>query len=299
MWNTAFLSFILLFSSFCLAAPSNIIEDGGVGIGRAELEQIISRWTPQMLEAAANDKGDRLELLNVALGSKKIALEGDKMTPEKNGDTYWKYVLSIRGAKQSFVLKNFMDTLVIPDMIELSKERYTTQKDKYAKVKEQRYSSHILFMCLPGQCDRSKLKVEAQVVLDELRQGADFVEFVHKHSEDESTKVKDGLFDRWMEMGEAGVTPPYSGGLFEISKTGEYADLVESQFGVHIIRLDGIRESHYLPYEEVKDTIITRLENEYRKLSAKDFNSQFIITDKAFIDGKAMDEIFAPYKTTQ
>jgi len=300
MWNMSLTISALLLSLLSFSAVSqDILEDGGVGISRVELEQIIKRWTPQMREAAANDKGDRLELLNVALGSKKIAQQGDKLTAEADGDTYWKYILTIRSTKQGFILRNFMDTLVVPDMTELSKERYTTQKDKYARVKERRYSSHILFMCLPGQCDRSELKVKAQVVLDELRQGADFVEMVHQYSEDKGTKAKDGLFDHWMELGEAGVTPPYSGGLFEIGNIGEYADLVESQFGVHIIRLDGIRESHYLPYEEVKDTIITRLTNEYKKLSAKQFNAQFIITDKAFIDGKAMDDIFAPYKTTE
>ncbi len=291
---------VLSFPLWTATAMSQyIIEDQGVGLTRAEVEQVVKRWTPQMRAAAANDHGDRLELLNVALASKKLALEGDKFTEENDGDTYWKYVLVVRSTKQNFVLNNFMTSLEIPDMEELSEELYLTAKDKYAKVPERRYSSHLLFKCFPGQCDRTELKVKAQVVLDELRAGADFVAYVHKYSDDLVSKAKDGVFDKWMELGEEGVEPHYTGGVFSIDKIGDYSDLVETRFGVHIIRLDGIRESHYLPYEDLKDGIIQRLENEFKMLSAKEFNAKFQITDDAYIDGAAMEAIFEPYKTDQ
>jgi peptidyl-prolyl cis-trans isomerase C len=278
------------------AIAQNIIEDGGVGISEPELQQIVARWTPQMRQAAADDNGDRLELLNIALGAKKIASEADKLTPESDGESYWNYVLLMRGTKQKFVLNNFMETLDIPDMSELALERYTTQKDKYAKVPESRYSSHILFQCLQG-CLRFEVRQKAQVVLDELRGGADFVALVHKYSDDKGTQEKDGVFTRWIALGDTSVTPPYSGALFEIESIGEYSELVDSPFGVHIIRLDGIRETHYLPFAEVKERIVTELQNDYKKLSAKAFNARFIITDEAMIDGAAMDKIFEPYKT--
>ena len=289
------LALFVMLAAFPVHAQ-NIIEDHGVGLSRAEVEQLVKRWTPQMREAAAKDNGDRFELLNVALASKKIALEGDKLTPEKDGDVYWKNVLVVRATKQNFILNNFMETLQVPDMEELAEEKYLTEKDKYAKVADQRYSSHILFKCFPGQCDRVKLKAKAQVILDELRSGADCAEYVQKYSEDRGTKAKGGVFEKWMTYGQNDVTPPYSGGVFSVEKIGDYADLVESEFGVHIIRLDGIRESYYLAFEEVKGAIIQRLQGEYKKLSAKDFNAKFQISDGAFIDGAAMESVFEQYK---
>ena len=288
----------LLLAWFAPAVVSqNIIEDNGVGMTQEEVEQIIKRWTPQMRRAAANDPGDRLELLNIALTGKKIAQEADNYSPTEDPDLYWRYQLSIRGAKQGFVLKNFMDTLEIPDMSELAHERYETLKDQFAKVPEKRLTSNILFKCFPGECDRAVLRIEAQRVLDELLAGADFVEYVHKYSGDPGTKAKDGFFDKWMALGETGVEPLYTGGVFEIENIGDYSGLVESRFGIHLVRLDGIREAHHLPFEDVEAGIIKLLEGEYRKLSAKEFNSRFQITDDAYIDGAAMDELLGKFKT--
>jgi len=276
-----------------------IIEDDGVGLSYAELEYIVGQWTPQMQKAAANDLGDRLELINLTLANKKMAQEATKISSESDPEVRLKYKLMIRGVKRQFVLKQFADNLEVPDMSALAKERYETQKEKYALVRERRISSHILFSCPPGQCSRAETKAKAQKVLDELHAGADFVEMVHQYSDDASTRAKDGKFDRWMVLGEAHVSPPYSGGLFEIEENGSYSDLVSTEFGVHILRLDGIQEAHFLPYAEVKDKIISDLEVEYRKLSIKNFTTGFNITDDATIDAEAMEKIFSKYKAAK
>ena len=178
-----------------------VIEDEGVSISLDELEQLVSRWTPQMREAAAVDEGDRLELLNVALAAKKIAREADKITPETDADAYWDYVLKIRTAKQTIFMRQFLRDLEIPDMTELSKERYETSKERIAMVPELRMSSHILFKCGVGECDRVELRLKVEKVIAELRAGADFTEMVHKYSQDPGTKAKDGKFDQWLKLG--------------------------------------------------------------------------------------------------
>jgi peptidyl-prolyl cis-trans isomerase C len=290
-------SLALLIYCFSFFAWSQvIIEDEGVSLDRAELEQIISRWTPQMQQAAIDDSGDKLELINVALAAKKIAAEGDTLSPEVDGDTYWDYALKIRAAKQTYVLKHYIEALNVPDMTELSLERYESSKDKVARVPEVRLSSHILFKCPPVACDRAPLRVEVEKVLEELRSGVDFVEMVDKYSQDPGTKAKGGKFERWINIDSKGVSPPYVIGLYWIEEIGQYSDIVDSQFGLHIIRLDGVKEASYLPYAEVKDKLIKFLEQEYRTLSAKAYRRQFQISDKAFIDGSAVDEILSQYK---
>lgn len=286
---------LLVFLSPFTSWSQVVVEDEGVTISQEELEQLVRRWTPQMRKAAATDVGDRLELINVALVAKKIALEGDKLTAEKDGDVYWDYILKVRRVKQDIIMRSFLDNLVIPDMTELSKERYESQKDRIAMVPEVRTSSHILFKCGTGVCDRTELRPTVSKVFDELQGGADFTAMVHKYSQDSGTKAKDGKFDRWLKMDSPGVSPPYILGLFEIDEVGDYS-MLETQFGIHIVRLDGIKESSYLPYEEVKDQLIKSLKNEYRTLSAKAYNQSFQISDKAIIDAKALDSMFSQYE---
>ena len=280
-----------------MAIAQNVVEDGGVGLSYEELEKIVEQWTPQMQKSAAEDVGDRLELLNVALTNKKIAQETEKLSPEADPKTYWEYVFMLRGAQRKFVIDQFVKSIQVPDMTALAEERYETEKEKFALVPEKRISSHILFSCPPGVCSRAEVMEKAQVVLDQLRAGADFAEMVQTYSEDPGTKAKGGKFDKWMHLGEVGVTPRYSEGLFAIKEKGQYSDLVNSQFGVHIIRLDDVEEEHFLPYADVKDAIIAELEMEYRKLAVKDWVGSFAISDNAYINGEAMEKIFSRYGT--
>jgi peptidyl-prolyl cis-trans isomerase C len=135
----------VLFSPGSLAQP--VIEDQGVDMSREEVGQVVQRWPAEMQRAAANDLGDRMELLNQALANKKIALEAEKLTPESDPEAYWEYRFMIQQVQGKFVFDRYMDELEVPDMSALAQERYETQKDKYALVKERRLSSHILFAC--------------------------------------------------------------------------------------------------------------------------------------------------------
>lgn len=287
----------LVFATQALA-EEYVLEDQGVGLAYGELEYQVKQWTPQMRDVAANDMGDRLELLNKALLNKKIAMQADGLAGSLEGDAYWEYQAGLEAYKRNFVLKKLNLDLEVPDMSALAAERYETEKEKYALVKERRNSSHILFAAAPG-APRDDILAKAQQVLDELRAGADFEAYVVQYSEEPGAAQKKGKFDRWIALGEKGVSPPYVGGVFEIPNVGEYSELVQTQFGVHIIRLDGIQEAYFKTFDEVKAQIVADLETEYRQLAMKDYLVSLQLTDKAYINGDAMDKLFEPYVRQQ
>jgi len=274
------------------ATAQVVVQDGDVSLSYDEFAYIVSQMTPEMKQAAATDRGDRLEMVNMVLSIKKLAAEADKIPP--GSEDYWRLSTRLMNEKRKFTLEAYEKNLQIPDMSALAAERYQTHKEDYALVPERRTSSHILFACPPGKCSREDAKVKAQKVLDELRAGADFGEMVQAHSGDPGTKTKEGKFDRWMAKGETGVAGPYSEGLFTIEGVGDYSELVNTQFGVHIIRLDGIQEQHFLPYEEVKEKIVAELRTEYRRTSIKDYTSKYNMTENVVIDDAAVEKIFTP-----
>ena len=282
------------------AAAKEVVEDQGVGLSQEELEYIVKSWSPEMQQAAADDAGDRIELLNMALANKKLAALAPTSPPaEGDSEAYWRLQFSIRNAQSKYVVQQYLASLEIPDMTALAEERYETQKDKYALVPETRMASHILLLCTPGSCDRDARRVEAEQILAELEAGADFGELAGKYSEDKASKNKGGRFDRWVKLGEAQVDPHFVGAMYEIENVGEHSGIVDSRFGLHIIQLDGIEEAHYKPYAEVKDQIIATLRKEYIDLAAKEFDAGFRFTDETYIDTEAVEEILAPYKTAQ
>jgi hypothetical protein len=280
------------------AAAEDVVEDQGVALSRVELEHIVKLWSPDMQQAAANDAGDRIELLNMALANKKLAAMVPDSPPEEGDtDAYWRLQLNIRNMESQYVVKQYLASLDIPDMTALAEERYKTQKDKYALVPETRLSSHILLLCAPGACDRDARRVEAEKILAELEAGADFGELATRYSEDPGSKGQEGRFDRWVTLGEPQVDPYFLGAVFEIEKVGDHSGIVDTRFGLHIVQLDDIKAAHYKPFAEVKDQIIATLRQDYINLAAKEFDTGFRFTDDTYIDADAVEEILQPYKT--
>ena len=279
---------------FAQADTTIAVRDGDIVISEAEMAAMIDAWTDDMKRAAARDKGERFELLTSAVMSRKMAKEAEEATPEDPG--YWNMQFKILNVKQRYVFNQFLDQLDIPDVDELARERYKTEKDKYAKVPEHRKASHILLRCPAESCNRDELRPQAQELLQELRNGADFEAMVAEYSEDPGSKARGGRLKDWIRMGDPDVIPEFVGGLFEIEEVGAYSDITDTRYGLHIIRLDEIAPSFYQTYEEVRDTIVKDVENEYKQLAAKEFRSDYLITDNGYINGDVMDRLFAPYR---
>ncbi len=116
------------------ALAQNVVEDDGVGLTYGELEYIVSQWPKNMQQAAAQDAGDRLELLNMVMVVKKLAREADNIEP--GTESYYRYRSKIDSEKRKFVLQEFSSNMEIPDMTELSKERYETSAELAPGIQE-------------------------------------------------------------------------------------------------------------------------------------------------------------------
>jgi len=283
----------VLTSKISNASDTVAIRDAGVEISEAEMAAMIEAWTDEMRSAAARDKGERFELLTSAIMSRKMAQEAETATPDDPG--YWDMQFKILNIKQRYVFDQFLKQLDIPDFEALARERYETDKDKYAKVPEHRKASHILLRCIAANCNRNEIRPKAQELLEELRNGADFEKMVAEYSEDPGSKARDGKLQDWIRMGDPKLIPEFVGGLFEIEKVGGYSEVTDTRFGLHIIRMDALAPEFYQPYERVRDTIIADLEKEYKQLAAKEFRAGYLLSEEAYINGDVMDRLFAPY----
>jgi peptidyl-prolyl cis-trans isomerase C len=113
-------------------------------------------------------------------------------------------------------------------------------------------ASHILVPVPPGAPEEQKKAARAEVegVLKEVRGGADFGEMARKHSKDGSAANGGdlGVFPRGQ------MVPPFEEALAKLSP-GEVSDVVETQFGYHIIKLVEKNPSRTVPLAEVSTRI--------------------------------------------
>jgi len=288
--------FILVISSwFSLVWAETVMSDKGVDLSKEELTYALQFIPPSVTQEAIESEAERLQLAGQILVNKKIASAAMNITAEENPDFYWKRVFFIQKALNDLFLKDYQKTLSTPDMTELAKEQYLVNKKKYAKVPEMRGSSHILFKCLPGGCDRKALRPKVEEVLKELKSGADFEKMVEKYTGDVNSKSKKGKVGDYYR-GQAHVSDRYITGLFDIEKVGGLSTIVESKFGFHIIRLDHIKEAFYKPFSEIDSELIEALEKKYKSLSMMNYLDSFDISDESKKNIDVIDKVFADKK---
>ncbi len=160
--------------------------------------------------------------------------------------------------KVSYILldpKDFKSEVKVTD--EEVKEYYEENMDSYKEPKKVR-ARHILFRLKPNATEKEekKVKEKAEKVLKMAREGKDFAELAKKYSEGptKSTGGDLGYFSKGK------MVKPFEEAAFKLKK-GEVSDLVRTQFGYHIIKVEDIKEARTKPLEEVKDKIRDLLVN--------------------------------------
>lgn len=127
---------------------------------------------------------------------------------------------------------------------------YTEHIDRY-RVQNRAKVSHILFKTV-GKTDAEveEIRKKAQDVLNKAKKGAKFEDLAKQNSED-PTKEKGGDLG-WIVQGQ--TVPEFEKAAFTLPK-GTISDLVKTEYGFHIIRVDDRETARTMSFEEVRGTI--------------------------------------------
>jgi parvulin-like peptidyl-prolyl isomerase len=88
-------------------------------------------------------------------------------------------------------------------------------------------------------------------ILGEARGGADFAELARAHSQDAETAPRGGDTG-FFRRGQ--MVPAFEEVAFALAP-GEVSDMVETPFGVHILRLEERRPERLLPLDEIREKL--------------------------------------------
>ncbi len=191
--------------------------------------------------------------------------------------------------------KNYLDRLVVKKLLlkEVSKEKIENDKEfqeRFNDIKEQLLIEALLKKKITAQTQMSeddlkkyyeehkedfkkdreintrhillKTEEEAKQVQTKLQKGEDFTELAKKYSIDPNVRQTGG------EIGfqpKGSLIPEFENAAHKLNKVGQVSGIVKTQFGYHIIRLEGVKPPSYVPLEEVKDFIKQKNAQEKQK----------------------------------
>lgn len=107
---------------------------------------------------------------------------------------------------------------------------------------------HILIR--PGESDA---RTKTEQLLKELKNGANFEELARKHSQDPGSAMNGG--DLGMQQ-RGRMVKPFDDAAFKLSTIGELSEVIETQFGFHILKLEEKRPAGIRDFDLVKDTLL-------------------------------------------
>jgi peptidyl-prolyl cis-trans isomerase C len=145
---------------------------------------------------------------------------------------------------------------------------YQKNQDKFQQGPRVR-ASHIL-ISFPQNADaaaKQQAKTKAEGILKDLKAGKDFAAAAKESSQDPGSAVNGGDLG-FFEKGQ--MVPPFEQAAFALNP-GEMSELVESQFGYHIIKVAEKQTQRVVPLDEAKGQIEQYLSQQNRQAETEAF----------------------------
>ncbi len=141
---------------------------------------------------------------------------------------------------------------------EESKKFYDQNIDKFKQPESVR-ASHILIGldAKAADADKKKAREKAETIRRDLAGGADFSKLAKQHSTCPSNQQGGDLG----YFGRGQMVPAFEQVAFTL-KPGEISDVVETQFGYHIIKVVDKKDASTMPYKDAKPRIDDYLKNQ-------------------------------------
>ena len=216
--------------------------------------------TPQEAEKAFRQVNEKIKLQYILFPADKFK-SAVPVTPAEVQAAYER----MRGAYTIPESRNAQVILIDQDRVAASiqtpetqlRAYYDAHKDDF-RVKDRVKVRRILFDTVGKQPDEvKKIRAKADELLKQAKSGADFAELATKNSQDQASKERGGDLG-WMQRDQLSALGPFADVAFKL-KPGEVSDIVTTQFGFDIIKLEEKEPAGLQPFEKVKDQIAPKL----------------------------------------
>lgn len=216
----------------------------------AALQAYLQRREVQIQKFAAKDFAAKVQVSDVDLESYYKA----------NAERF----RSVESADVEYLVLDINSLMASVTLPEQDLKTYYEQNLQRLAGQEQRRASHILVNAAKDApaAERDKVRAKAQELLAQVRKAPkSFADVARKNSQDPGSASKGGDLDFFAR---GAMVKPFEDAVFGM-KEGEISDVVESDFGFHIIQLTGIKSPKAPSFESMRP----QLEADLRKQQAQ------------------------------
>lgn len=145
-----------------------------------------------------------------------------------------------------------------PDFAALAREHYAARREEF-QLPEQYKAAHIMKK-VPCDCERDKQRQATEQLRIRLQNGEDFAALARTESDDAGSAAKGGDLQRWLKREE--LVPPFVEALAKL-EPGQLSEVVETQFGFHLIKKLDYQAARLQSFDEVKANLESTLREKF------------------------------------
>ncbi len=242
------LAVLPLLSGGANAADAALMQGANVRITTADVHAELQRMTPEARAQMLGQSPALQHLIDRLYLRRAFAAQAEGTDLLKDPQIQYQ-LLTAREIIMAEAHANRVTTAAKPDSAavdKLAQDIYKAEPARFEIPAETR-ARHIL---IQGATPESRAKAEK--LLAELKAGANFEELAKAHSADPGSAAKGGDLG-FFSKGR--MVKPFEDALNTLQKSGDLSNVVQSNFGFHIIRLEERKPVGIKPYSEVRDSL--------------------------------------------
>jgi peptidyl-prolyl cis-trans isomerase C len=277
--------------------PDVLARVNGEDVTRADLDRLIKNMELGAGQPVPADRRDEIyrgaldqlityTVLKQEVRARKISIpDGEievslqEMQKQFPTDKEFKQALSERGMTLDRLRADARIDMAINKMIEDEvalepeatdvqvREFYDKNPEKFTQDEAVR-ASHILIRVDPkaSEAEKAKARARAEDLAKQAKGGADFGDLARKHSDDGSAPMGGDL--NFLVPGQ--TVAAFDRTVFSM-KPGEISDVVETEFGFHVIKVTEKRDASVVPFPQISPRIRAFLTDEAKQERAQAF----------------------------
>lgn len=242
-----------------VVAQSNpvLVRHGNTVITKQDVERVAADTIPaEQLEVFFADERRVREFISRMFIVRKLAEEGSKR-PLTDVEKWRLEEIRTRTMSQ-MQLEHLVSQAKLPDLESLAKETYQARPERFKRPAEV-HAAHVLVDVKKRSVDEARKRAEE--ALAKLKSGESFEKVVADYSDDPSAVTNKGDLGFF---GPGRMVKPFEDAAFALKTPGQLTDLVQTDFGFHIIKLVERRPESIAPFEEIKQQLIAEERRQFR-----------------------------------
>ncbi len=280
------LPLLLIACSSSLWGAEILVQGPGFQLSTADVEAELAFQPPQRAQAIRADPDQMRALIDALYRREALVQEAENLGLEKDPKARYRLERARKETLVAIALDHAREQVMqsLPDFTARAEELYQAKKERY-RIPERVRVRHILLRAATPAAKEQR-RQEAESILKRLAQGERFEDLAKALSEDPGSASKGGDLG-WLTRGK--TVPAFEKAAFSLQKPGEHSGIVPTRFGLHIIQLESRVPSRLRTFEEVKNSLISKLRMQYIRDAVERWRKRIVDPKRAKTNPAALE----------